>query len=319
MKNFIVLSLFLTGNCFFAQTKTSLQNIPNRQTTSLNGKWNYIIDPYETGYFSFHLDEYDKKSDFQKGAYFNNYHAANKQELVEYDFDKSPQMDIPNDWNTQANELMYYEGTVWFKKSFDYSLKNNKRLFLNFGAVNYKADVYLNGIKLGTHLGGFTSFTYEVSKIIKASGNYLVVKVDNKRQKDAVPTTNTDWWNYGGITRDVQLIEEENAFVKDYEFHVEKNQIAKISGFVTLNQADANKEISIEIKELKVRLIKKTDETGQLNFSFNAPKMIYWSPENPKLYDVLITYNNQVIKDKIGFRTIEAKNGKLYLNQKPLF
>ncbi len=319
MKKILVLSLFLTGNCFFAQTKAFLQNIPNRQTTSLNGKWNYIIDPYETGYFSFHLDEYDKKSDFQKGAYFNNYHAANKQELVEYDFDKSPQMDIPNDWNTQANELMYYEGTVWFKKSFDYSLKNNKRLFLNFGAVNYKADVYLNGIKLGTHLGGFTSFAYEVSKIIKESGNYLVVKVDNKRQKEAVPTTNTDWWNYGGITRDVQLIEEENTFVKDYEFHIEKNQITKISGFVTLNQADANKEISIEIKELKVRLIKKTDETGQLNFSLNAPKMIYWSPENPKLYDVLITYNNQVIKDKIGFRTIEAKNGKLYLNQKPLF
>ena len=56
MKKIIVLSLFLTGNCFFAQTKAFLQNIPNRQTTSLNGKWNYIIDPYETGYFSFHLD-----------------------------------------------------------------------------------------------------------------------------------------------------------------------------------------------------------------------------------------------------------------------
>lgn len=67
----------------------------------MNGEWNYIVDPYETGYYSFHHSVYDQLKDFQMGAYFNNYHAQNKQELVEYDFDKSPEMAIPGDWNSQ--------------------------------------------------------------------------------------------------------------------------------------------------------------------------------------------------------------------------
>lgn len=311
--------LFFLGSATFSQKYIPLQNIASRQATTLNGKWNYIIDPYETGFYSFHLDEYDTLNGFQMGAYFNNYHSPNKQDLVEYDFDSSPQMDIPNDWNTQAKELFYYEGTVWFKKSFDYSLKNNNRLFLNFGAVNYKADVYLNGEKLGTHLGGFTSFTYEISKIVKEKDNFLIVKVDNKRQKEAVPTTNTDWWNYGGITRDVQLIEEEHSFVEDYTFQVEKNEPTKITGFIKLNEAKSNEQVSITIPELNLSSTQNPNENEQVDVNFTTSKISYWSPENPKLYEVVITYNNQVLKDKIGFRTIETKDGKIYLNKKPLF
>lgn len=116
-------------------------------------------------------------------------------------------MAIPGDWNTQKENLFYYEGTVWFKRSFDYTRKERNRLFVYFGAINYKADVYLNGIKLGTHEGGFTPFNFEITAVVKPAGNYLVVKVDNKRFREAVPTMNTDWWNYGGITRDVILIQ----------------------------------------------------------------------------------------------------------------
>jgi len=318
-KVFIPTFILILANIAFSQTNTPLQNIANRQSTSLNGKWNYIIDPYETGFYSFHLDEYDKRKGFQMGAYFNNYHSPNKQDLVEYDFDKSPQMDIPNDWNTQAKELFYYEGTVWFKKSFDYSLPKGKRLFLNFGAVNYKADVYLNGTKLGTHTGGFTSFTFEVSGLIKEKNNFVVVKVDNKRQKEGIPTTNTDWWNYGGITRDVQLIEEEQSFIEDYNFQIDKNEPTKITGFVKLNQAKSNENVSIKIPELNIFANQKINEKGEVNFRFNTSTISYWSPENPKLYDVIIVYNKQVIKDKIGFRTIETKDGKIYLNKKPIF
>ena len=116
-----------------------------------------------------------------------------------------------------VENLFYYEGTVWLKKSFDYTLESNKRIFVYFGAVNYKAEVYLNG-KLGTHEGGFTPFNFEITDLVKANDNYLVVKADNKRLKEAVPALNTDWWNYGGITRDVMLIEEPSVFIRDYPF-----------------------------------------------------------------------------------------------------
>ncbi|MBI3138838.1 MAG: beta-glucuronidase [Sphingobacteriales bacterium] len=319
MSRLILLLMLLTGYQSFSQENLSIQNIGNRKTYSLNGKWNYIVDPYETGYYNFHLDQYDTRKDFQMGAYYFNYHSPNKQDLVEYDFDKSPVMNIPGDWNSQAKDLFYYEGTVWFKKSFDYSLKAGKRLFLNFGAVNYKTDVYLNGIKLGAHTGGFTSFGFEVSALIKSSNNFLVVKVDNKRQKDAVPSTNTDWWNYGGITRDVTLVETEDTFIEDYSIQLDKQDTTKITGFVKVNNARPNDSVTIKIPEL--HLFYKTNLTTDsiINFEFFGKNIKYWTPGEPKLYQVLLSYNSQVLEDKIGFRTIATRSGKILLNGQPVF
>lgn len=315
----ILTILFLTSFAI-GQSQGLISNVPNRNTTSLNGVWNYIIDPYQTGFYSFHLDQYDKNEKPAKGAFFSNYHAQNKQELVEYDFDKSPTINIPGDWNSQVAELKYYEGNVWFKKSFDYNLKDKKRLFLYLGAINYKADVYLNGKKLGTHEGGFTPFNYEVTSIVQPKGNYLVIKVDNTRHKEDVPTVNTDWWNYGGITRDVTLIEEEASFVEDYTIQLKKGNKSVISGFIKINNFDASQNnISISIPELKINFKGKSDAQGILNFEIPAKKISYWSPENPKLYDVTIDFNGQKLKDQIGFRTIETNEDKILLNGKPVF
>ncbi|MBB4802288.1 beta-glucuronidase [Flavobacterium nitrogenifigens] len=318
MKKLLTALLLTSSVLGFAQNLIS--NVPNRNTTSLNGTWNYIIDPYQTGFYSFHMDQFDKQEKPAKGAFFNNYHAQNKQELVEYDFDKSPTINIPSDWNSQISELKYYEGNVWFKKSFDYNLKEKKRLFLYFGAINYKADVYLNGKKLGTHVGGFTPFNYEVTSIVKPKDNYLVVKVDNTRHKEDVPTINTDWWNYGGITRDVTLIEEESSFIEDYTIQLKKGNANTISGFIKINNLEASQNnASISIPELKINYKGKIGSDGVLNFEIPTKKISYWSPENPKLYDVIIDFNGQKLNDKIGFRTIETKEDKILLNGKPVF
>ncbi|MBP6759058.1 MAG: beta-glucuronidase [Flavobacterium sp.] len=304
----------------FGFSQELITNVPNRVTTSLNGEWNYIVDPYETGYYSFHRAAYDQQKGVQKAAYYSNYHAQNKQELVEYDFDKSPTIMIPGDWNSQKDNLFYYEGTVWFKKSFDYDVKENKRLFVYFGAVNYKAEVYLNGIKLGVHEGGFTPFNFEVSSIIKSKDNFLVVKVDNTRRKDAVPTLNTDWFNYGGITRDVLLIEEQKSYIQDYTIQLKKGEKNTISGFVKINNFDKNIEfVTVKIPELKINYKVKIAADGNAIFEITNKKIQYWSPESPKLYDVFVEFNNQILKDNIGFRTIETQDAKIVLNGKAVF
>jgi beta-glucuronidase len=315
----LLIFILLIENSAFSQSSVSFQNINGRQLTSLNGKWNYIVDPYETGYYSFHLEVYDQKKNFQMGAFYNNYHSANKQDLVEYDFDKSPAMSIPNDWNTQARELFYYEGTVWFEKSFDYNLPKGKRLFLNFGAINYKADVYFNGIKLGTHVGGFTAFGFEVTDYIVSKNNFVVVKVDNKRQNDGVPTTNTDWWNYGGITRNVDLVEVNDSFVEDYSIQISKEDKGKIVGFVKVNNPVQGKDVTIRIPELALNIPLQIEANGMAKFEIKSSSIKLWSPNAPKLYDVIFSYNNQSLTDKIGFRTIEVNNGKILLNNEPIF
>jgi beta-glucuronidase len=314
------ITLLLLTTVLIGQAQNLISNVPNRAVTSLNGVWNYIVDPYETGFYSFHHDQYDKQTKPSNAAFFNNYHAVNKQELVEYDFDKSEKITIPSDWNSQIPELKYYEGNVWFKKSFDYDLKDKKRLFVYFGAINYKSDIYLNGKKLGTHEGGFTPFNFEITSVVKPKDNYLVVKVDNTRHKEDVPTTNTDWWNYGGITRDVTLIEENEAFIEDYNIQLKKGNSALISGFIKVNNFTSEQnQVTISIPELKINYKGKVGTDGIINFEIPAKKISFWSPENPKLYEVTIDFNGQKLKDNIGFRTIETQEDKILLNGKQIF
>src|SRR5260221_8802960 len=183
-----------------AQIAPLIANVTARHAVSLNGDWQVIVDPYDTGYLDYRATPLDNNN-----AFFKNYKPKSKSELVEYDFDKSGQLKVPGDWNTQRESLLFYEGSVWYKRSFDYSGNANERVFLHFGAANYIADVYLNGQKLGRHEGGFTPFDFEITEKVKQQANFVVVRVNNSRAKDQVPTINTDWWNYGGITRPVSL------------------------------------------------------------------------------------------------------------------
>jgi len=296
-------------------------NVYNRPVTSLSGQWNYIVDPYENGFYNYRYEPYDNSTNPGKGAFFVNAKPKDKTELVEYDFDRSDTIAVPGDWNTQKEKLFYYEGTVWYKKSFDYrKTKTSNRVFVYFEAINYQADVYLNGTKLGKHIGGFTPFNYEITHLLKEKDNFLVVKVDNKRKKEAVPTLNTDWWNYGGITRDVKLVETSQNFIVDYSFQLDANDNKTISGNVTLNGADiSRKKISISIPELKIDDEIVTDSSGTAWIVFSSKKIKYWSPENPYLYTITIKTENDEVTDQIGFRTIKTKGQDILLNDKPIF
>jgi beta-glucuronidase len=146
------------------------------------------------------------------------------------------------------------------------------------------------------------------------------VKVDNTRHKEDVPTTNTDWWNYGGITRDVTLIEESESFIEDYTIQLDKKDKSKISGFIKINNLNANQnQVAISIPELKINYKGKIGTDGILNFEIPFKNISYWSPENPKLYDVIVDFNGQKLKDTIGFRTIETQEDKILLNGKQIF
>ncbi len=316
MRHLLFMLLLLGG---LARSEALLINTGQRQSVSLNGAWASIVDPYETGYYNYRHEPYDQEKQASPSAFFMNHHARDQAELVEYDFDQSPTLNVPGDWNTQRESLFYYEGTVWFKRSFDDTRRDSQhRLFVYFGAVNYKAEVYLNGHKLGTHEGGFTPFNFEVTALLRPKDNFLVVKVDNKRLIEAVPTVNTDWWNYGGITRDVQLIEEPNAFIQDYQIQLKKNSPQVISGFVQLQGATDGEAVQIEIPELGLKQ-SLTTHAGHATFEISAQKIQHWSPRSPKLYQVFIQTKYQRLRDDIGFRTIATRGSDILLNGKSIY
>ena len=310
-----------TGPAAHAQTSL-LQNAPGRQVLSLNGRWNYIIDPYENGFYDYRRMAFDQ-SKTGKGGYYDNAKPSSKQEaeLIEYDFDQSAGLVVPGDWNSQDPKLLYYEGTVWYKKSFALTPQAGKRYFLYFGAINYEAHIYLNGKKLGMHRGGFTPIQYDITDRLSASGdNFVVVKADNTRHADAVPTINTDWWNYGGITRDVFVAETPATYITDYKMQLAKDDPTRLAGYVQLSgDTKANQTVTLSIAEAGIRQSLKTDAEGRAAFSLPAKKLKLWSPQSPKLYAVSLISGADAVTDKIGFRTIQTRGQDILLNGKSVF
>ncbi|WP_019669209.1 glycoside hydrolase family 2 [Eudoraea adriatica] len=320
MKHLFKLLFFIISLATIAQDGV-LNNAYNRTSFSLNGEWNIIIDPYENGYYNYRYEAFDLTDPPSKNAYFTNTSPADKTDLIEYDFNNSETLMVPGDWNTQKDKLLYYEGSIWYKKSFDYSKEEvSNRVFVYFGAANYQADVYLNGSKLGRHIGGFTPFNFEVTDLLMEKGNFLIVKIDNKRTPEAVPTLNTDWWNYGGLTRDVKLIETKETYIDDYMIQLNPKNPEEIIGYIQLNgPGKANKEVTLSISEAKILKKLSTDITGRVQIHISKAKLKKWSPENPKLYDVSLYAGEDQIKDKIGFRTIKTEGTTILLNNKPIF
>ena len=183
------------------QETSFMTNVYGRDYQLLNGKWNAIVDLYDQG---------------EKMKVYENRTPRTNEEFFEYSFEGGLRLNVPGDWNSQLPELKYYEGTVWYARHFEADPRPGERQFLYFGAVSYRCKVYLNGEKIAEHEGGFTPFETELTGKLKDGDNFLTVMVNNRRTTDAIPALAFDWWNYGGITRDVMLVTVPDQYVRDY-------------------------------------------------------------------------------------------------------
>ncbi len=288
-------------------------NVNNRDIISLEGSWKTIVDPFENGYYDYRLNP-------SRSGYFLDQENNDKKRLQEYNFATDKSLFVPGDWNTQRPELYYYEGTVWYRKRFEINnIENEKRYFLYFGAVNYEARIYLNGKPIGVHTGGFTPFNIDVTDKIKIGENSLVVKADNRRKPEGVPTVNADWWNFGGITRQVSLVTTPKTFIRDYMIQLDKGNNKLIKGWIQLDGAQQGEKVTLKIPELSIEKTVTTDDKGYAAVEITVKKLTLWSPKNPKLYTVTLSTNSDKTSDQIGFRTIETKGTDILLNGEKIF
>ena len=310
-KQMLLVGVMMLSLAMQAEEMPLLGNVMGRQGMSLNGKWNYIVDVQEEGFYDYRMNE-------NRWGFFINAKPQRPEDLIEYDFDKSPTINVPGDWNTQDDRLFFYEGCVWMKRDFNYTRKSGHRAILYFGAVNYDAVVYVNGKKVGHHEGGFTPFNFDVTDVLVDGSNFVIVKIDNKRKAESVPTLIFDWWNYGGITRDVTLLDVPNVFIENYSLQLLSLEGRRIGFSVKLNTAEAGREVRLFIPELKIKKNIVTDAEGKAVLFMKAKPQL-WSPDNPKLYDVSIAMDGDTICDKIGFRKIETRGKQILLNGEPVF
>lgn len=295
-----------------AQNTLILTGADRRPATSLNGDWASIVDPYFSGLFSFHHEE-------KKNGWFLNQKAKPGDTFpIEYDYSKAPKLKIPGDWNTQRDSLFFYEGPVWYEREFSYSPKPHTKALLYVGAANYKSWFWVNGKKICEHEGGFTAFACDATAELHEGSNFIVAAVDNTRREDNVPTLETDWWNYGGLTREVKLIEAPESYIDQYDLHLERGAGAHIAGWVHVTGA-AGAKVEVTIPALGAKTEAATDANGRAVVLFDVKGLELWSPETPKLYDVKISAGSDEVSEQMGFRTIETRGTQILLNGKPVF
>lgn len=275
-----------------------------RKKESLNGHWHYAVDQYDT---------------FIRQKWFEeNYYDGGGNSLpVDFSFDEWELMDLPCCWNTADRMYMLYEGSMVFIRKFLYQKQSDgERMILKIGAANYICRVFINKKYVGMHRGGSTPCYFDITEFLEHE-NRIIIQADSARRNGQVPPPNTDWFNYGGVYRDIELIRLPKVYIKDFKIALEPD-----SGFKKIRvSAEMSEKVSgtavLTVNELGISL-ELPVEDGKCGAVFEAePKL--WSPEEPKLYDVSISCCGDSVRDRVGFREIRVKGMDIMLNGKPVF
>lgn len=275
-----------------------------RKRQSLDGLWHYGIDQYDTCLRSKWYEE-------------NYYDGDGRQLPVDFSFDEWPVMQLPCCYNMIDRELFLYEGSMVFTRKFLFEKKDGERAVLKIGAANYVCRVFLNKQFVGMHRGGSTPAYFDITEYVEKQ-NRIIITVDNTRHPWQVPMENTDWFNYGGIYRSMELFVVPDVFVKDMSVMLDpkdrshrtvRAEVAlskQVTGQARFRIMQLGIDMPVEIREGVGSVTVKTE-----------PKL--WEPENPVLYDAEVSYEGDVLRDRIGFRDIRVEKNKILLNDKEIF
>jgi len=295
----------------FAPPSPLLVNARGRDYQSLNGPWDIIVDEAGIGWRMVTSGDY-----YPEDMRFPD----NGGRLREHSFDDRRQLQVPGDWNSQVPELYRYRGKVLYETSVSLVPQPGKRYFLHFDGANYTTDLFVNNKYVGRYTGGYTAFNFDITDFVVSGKNTLVVRVDAHLDDTTIPTMRTsDFWKYGGITRDVGLITVPQTYIAQYHVYLKDREKGEISGWVSLGgEKVAGRAVRLTIPEAGVTIRANTDEAGRAGFSVRARGLELWSPDSPRLYDVALTLEDETLADRIGFRTVSTRGDKVLLNGEPM-
>ena len=291
-------------------------NRTDHDVLDLSGTWKFQLDPEDRGM---------AKRWFASG-------------LDESGWDE---ISVPGAWNTQRQEWLRYQGTGWYRLRFiaprEWEDRFNR---LVIDGSNYDVRVWLNGEWLVGHRGGFSRWSANVSDRLNYRGdNLLVVRVNNQRHFDSLPPYTAPkaplgWWPYGGLTRSVEL--ESGPRTTLCKLAVDTDHLGNIEGSGVIFRpapTAAVAEVKARLCDLDGRELKlllqwpvTIGPSGIAVFRFKdrLAGARVWSPETPGnryLVEVEVKdaagHERQAVE--VGFRSFEFKDGKAWLNGRPVF
>lgn len=274
-----------------------------RRRISLNGEWQYAVDQYDTC--------------LRQHWYQEKYFDENGNSLpVDFSFDQWPIIHLPCCWNTVHEKFLLYDGSMVFTRKFTYRNNGEGKVVLKIGAANYLCRVFVNGTYIGMHRGGSTPFYFDITDALQAENRILIV-VDSTRRPEQVPPENTDWFNYGGLYRDIELLYLPSVYIRNFQIALAPDgTYGRIEARLELSEpVSATAELSIAELGIK-KQVAIAEGTGTLVVEA-SPEL--WSPESPKLYQVEVSCMGDRICDQVGFREIRVEDGEIRLNGKPIY
>ena len=258
---------------------------------------------------------------------------------------------VPHTWNVMP-EYADYEGIAWYRRQLTLPPSAaDAHLRLRFGGVFYLAQVWLNGVYLGQHEGGYTPFEFDVSGLARSgAANVLAVRVDNRRAMDRLPAAlathwSYDWWHYGGIVREAALHLSSRAFIAQQRLvavpalvDVGRAATATLTTTITVTNASAQPLEGLLTGEIR-------DESGgpsvftttpatavhlpagasrEITLSATLSDPLLWHFDHPHLYRwqaTLRVMDGPILHtadETFGVRAIELRGARLYLNGEPV-
>ncbi|TVP51184.1 MAG: glycoside hydrolase family 2, partial [Halomonas sp.] len=281
-----------------------------RTSTPLNGSWNFCVDLLDTGLR-------------QKWYEMQPADPVDRVEPWDYDPYMGETIPVPSNWAMLKEKWYFFEGSAWYTKKLDRISESGRRYLLRVGAAQYDCKVFLNGKFLGNHYGGSTPFYVELTDDLAEETNWLMLCVNNSRTLDRVPMRNTDWFNYGGVYREVALFSLPKAFIRDMFIRLSQDGTAIEVDVAVDSVVDSAVDdpgihrACLEIPELGI-VQEITLEQGKGSCKIAAAPAL-WSPENPRLYNVIVTAGEDRITDTVGFRSIVRQGVDILLNGEPIW
>jgi beta-glucuronidase len=274
-----------------------------RERESLDGTWTFTPDRFDTGL---------------RQHWYRDSHLPieGRTEPWDYDTRNGETIEVPSCWNFARPEYWFYEGTAWYGRQFDYRpAGEGERVFLRVGAAHYDTKVFLNGAFLGNHYGGSTPFFVELTGALEAA-NQLFLAVNNERRAERVPMRHCDWFNYGGVFREVALFRLPLVFIQDLFVRlIPDGSFGRIGIDARLSDPMAgNLEVRISALGIDTRVLL---EAGKGRVEIEARPEL-WSPETPVLYEVEAAFGEDRIRDRIGFREVRQEGRRIFLNGRPV-
>lgn len=169
-------------------------------------------------------------------------------------------INLPHSWNSlDATDLEpgYRRSGSWYKKTIDVSLNSNTIYELYFEGVNITSEIYVNNTKVGTHIGGYIGFTIDISKALKTGQNEIIVRVDNSYDPEIIPSQKSDFFIYGGITRDVwlQTIPKTHLANLKYTTPNVSEENATLKGTVAVINGHKTSKVKVILKDTENKIV----------------------------------------------------------------